>query len=69
MVALKNLKDDATVDSTEYIQVSDLDTPPTITFCPRQRVERQILIGLGYENWYGDSYSYHLLAGKDIRIF
>ena len=34
--AIKQIMSQETVDSTEYIQISDLNPPPAITFCPRQ---------------------------------
>ena len=42
-VALDNLMSNATVDSTEYIPISDLEAPPIITICPRQREDQQKL--------------------------
>ena len=35
-VALENLIGKETVDSSEYIKISELESPPVITFCPRQ---------------------------------
>ena len=47
-VALNNLKSKATVDSTEYVQISDLDSPPVITFCPRQPINEGRLMEWGW---------------------
>ena len=47
-VALENLMSDDTVDSSEYIQISDLDSPPVITFCPRQKLNSEKVDELGY---------------------
>ena len=38
-IALNNLMNEATVDSTENIPISNLDPLPLITFCPRQEVD------------------------------
>ena len=38
----------ATVDSTEYIPISDLNSPPIITFCPKQAENRILLFKWGY---------------------
>ena len=35
-VALQHLMGDSTVDSTELISISKLDSLPVITFCPNQ---------------------------------
>ena len=37
-VALHNLMSEATVDTTEYIPISELETPPILTLCARQAV-------------------------------
>lgn len=37
-----------TVDSTEYIPISQLNPPPVITFCPRQGYDEDKLFELGY---------------------
>ena len=42
-IALHNLMGEETVDSTEYIPISDLEAPPVITICPRQREDKQKL--------------------------
>ena len=47
-VALDNLMSKATVDSTEYIPISDLNSPPIITFCPKQAENRILLFKWGY---------------------
>ena len=41
-----------TVDSTENILISDLDSPPVITLCPRQEYDYEILDEWG--NWFVD---------------
>ena len=51
-VALDNLMSNATVDSTKDIPISDLDSPPVITFCPRQEYDYEILDEWG--NWFVD---------------
>ena len=56
-VAFNNLRSDATVDSTEYISISDLDSPPVITFCPRQEAKWENPIE-GYRR------TPHILKGK-----
>ena len=38
----------ATVDSTEYIPITDLDSPPVITLCPRQEYDEEKLKEWGY---------------------
>ena len=48
ILALARLMGDATVDSTEYISISDLDSPPVITFCSNQGADYRALIELGY---------------------
>ena len=48
MIALENLMSNATVDSTEYIPISDLKSPPLITFCPRQEQNLTTLKKHGY---------------------
>ena len=49
-VALEHLLSIQTVDSTEYIPISDLESPPIITFCPRQVEDEKSLWELGYFN-------------------
>ena len=67
-VALNHLFSNATVDSTEFIPVSEV-TPPIITFCPRQQVDAQQLNELGYASRIGNTYStYNLLAGKGYQM-
>ena len=61
-VAFDNVLSNATVDSTEYIPISDLDSPPVITVCPRQGVDDERLYELGY------SYIGHLLQGNKLAI-
>ena len=36
------------VDSTEYIPISDLESPPIITLCPRQGYYSKLLEWRGY---------------------
>ena len=48
-VALRHLVSETTVDSTEYISIADLDTPPVVTICPRQPVDEEKLKDLGYD--------------------
>ena len=47
-VALVKLMSNGTVDSTEYISISELDSPPVITFCPTQGVDWNALYKWGY---------------------
>ena len=47
-VAFENVLSNATADSTEYISISELDSPPVITFCPNQGIESASLDALGY---------------------
>ena len=47
-MALQNLMGDVSVDSTEYINISDLDSPPVITFCPRQPINMRKLFEWGW---------------------
>ena len=49
-IALDNLISNDAVDSTENIPISDLDSPPVITFCPRQGVDDRKLKEWGH--WY-----------------
>ena len=63
-VALHHLMGEETVDSTDYIPISDLDPPPVISFCPRQKEDKMKLKEWGWY-WgqiYGDVRL--LLAGK-----
>ena len=52
--ALCRLMSNDVVDLTEDVPISDLDSPPVITVCPRQPVNRQQLIDWGYT--YGEGY-------------
>ena len=65
-IALYHLLREDTVDSSEYIPISEMDSPPIITFCPRQGADSQKMFGLGYgKHWYGITYSVDdLLQGK-----
>ena len=57
-VALNNLMSDATVDSTEYIPISKLDSPPVITLCPRQGIDEAKIVELGYHiKWENSTYA------------
>ena len=47
-VALDNLLSDVSVDSTEYVQISELEHPPIITFCPRQPINEIKLVQYGW---------------------
>ena len=42
-VALHKLMSDSTVDSSEYIPISQLTSPPVITFCPRKQIDSKKL--------------------------
>ena len=46
--ALHNLMSNTSVDSTEKIPISDLEYPPLITICPRQREDEKTVRELGY---------------------
>ena len=46
--ALHHLMNEETVDSTEFISISDLESPPVITFCPRQGENKELLEEYGY---------------------
>ena len=48
--ALHNLMSNETVDSTEYIPISELDPLPVLTFCPRQKVNTQRIHEFGYSS-------------------
>ena len=61
--ALYNVMSDDTVDSTEYINISNLESPPVITVCPRQSINKQILQEWGYKG-----HAYILLSGKLIAM-
>ena len=37
-IAWKKLISKPTVDKTEYISITDLESPPIMTFCPRQHI-------------------------------
>ena len=52
--ALHLLMKNETVDSTQNINITDLDPPPLITFCPRQKVNTQKLDEFGYADPSGD---------------
>ena len=69
--ALDHLLREDTVDTSEYVSISDMDSPPIITFCPRQGANSQKMFGLGYgKHWYGITYSVDdLLQGKDYLVF
>ena len=47
-IALHSLKEKVTVDSTEDVPISELETPPVITFCPQQEVDLDTLNEWGY---------------------
>ena len=49
--ALCRLMSNAVVDLTEDVPISDLNSPPIITVCPRQPVDHQKLVDLGYFFW------------------
>ena len=49
-VALDNLMSENTLDSTENIHISDLDSTPVITFCPRQGEDTNKLDEWGFWN-------------------
>ena len=64
-VALHNLMSNETIDSTKDIPISNLDSLPVITFCPRQQVNAPKIDELGYGSG-GDSFSImNILKGKD----
>ena len=48
--ALDKLMGDETVDSTAYIPISDLESPPVITFCPIQSESMYKLVESEYDN-------------------
>ena len=56
--ALQHLQSNDTVDSTEFIPISELDQPPVITFCPGQGSNLTRLAEYGYNTknnlWKGD---------------
>ena len=57
-ITLYHLLREDTVDTSEYIAISEMDSPPIITFCPRQGADSQKMHGLGYgKHWYGITYS------------
>ena len=60
--ALNKLMGDETVDSTAYIPISDLESPPIITFCPIQPESMYKLAELGYDT------SYKLVQGNDKEL-
>ena len=57
--ALHHLLGWETVDSTEHILVSHLDSPPVLTFCPRQDKNIEKFYEYGYMSRASD-----LLKGK-----
>ena len=48
--ALHHLINKNTVDSTEHISISELDSPPVITICPRQKQNTEKLAEYGYSH-------------------
>ena len=69
-VAIENLKSNATADSTENISISDINTSPVITFCPKQGADFDVLKEFGYTRYYGDTESNSLMQGKKcVNIF
>ena len=70
--AFYHLMSEATVDSTEYISISDLDSPPLITICPRQELNWQTTEewGWGHEGdpGYQNKDYYNILLGKYLSL-
>ena len=61
--ALHQILSQETVDSTDYIKISDLDSPPVITFCPRQiDIYKKDLGEWGY--WFARD----LMAGQYLNL-
>ena len=61
-IALHHLMSVDTVDSSEYIPISDLDSPPVITICPMLKQDVKPLNDLGY------MHTYNLMNGKEKYI-
>ena len=53
--------------ATEYISISDLDSPPVITLCPRQEYDSKLLGEWGYSSslFYATGDITDLLRGND----